>query len=112
MRLVLIESPYRGTGLDDDIALNLSYAQDAMRDCLERGEAPFASHLLYPQILNDNLLAERGLGIKAGLAWGKRADATVVYQDLWFSHGMMLGIRDAKDENRPVEYRSLEKWRK
>ena len=39
MRLVVVESPYAG-----DVEANLAYLRRAMRDCLLRGEAPFASH--------------------------------------------------------------------
>ena len=42
MVLVLLESPYAGY-----VERNLAYARACMRDCLLRGEAPFASHLLY-----------------------------------------------------------------
>lgn len=78
-----------------------------MRDSLKRGEAPFASHRLYPGILDDDVPAERRLGIEAGLAWGQCADATVVYEDLGISPGMALGIERARAEGRPVEHRRL-----
>ncbi len=107
MRLVIIESPYAG-----DVERNLAYAKAAVRDCLARGEAPYASHLFFtqPGILDDDKPAERTLGIEAGLAWGAAADATVVYQDLGFSSGMRLGIARAEEQGRPVEYRSLPGW--
>jgi hypothetical protein len=69
MKTVLIESPYAG-----DVERNERYARDAMRDCLIRGEAPFASHLLYTQVLNDLDLREHVVGIEAGLAWGAKAE--------------------------------------
>lgn len=101
---VIIESPYAG-----DIAANKRYARAAMRDCLLRGEAPFASHLLYtqPGVLADHRPAERKLGIAVGLAWGQVADATVVYTDLGTTPGMLQGIAAAQAANRPVYYRSL-----
>ena len=40
-RLVILESPYSG-----DVEANLEYARSCLHDCLERGEAPIASHLL------------------------------------------------------------------
>ena len=103
-RLVIIESPFAG-----DYGFNLGYARRAMKDCLARGEAPFASHLLYTQrgILNDRVPDERKKGMEAGFAWGEQADATVVYVDLGISDGMRMGIERAKDDNRPVEYRKL-----
>lgn len=102
MRLVILESPYAG-----DVEANLAYARAAMRDCLHRGEAPFASHLLYTQMLDDNQPEQRALGINAGLAWGARAAATVVYVDRGISKGMHLGIEAARNAGRPVEYRRL-----
>jgi len=48
-----------------------------------RGEAPYASHALYtqPGVLDDSIPVERETGIEAGLEWGAKADATVVYVD-------------------------------
>lgn len=106
-RLVLLESPYQG-----DVEQNVRYARAALRDCLLRGEAPYASHLLYTQhgVLNDNDQDERRIGIEAGLEWGARAAATVVYDDLGISPGMKLGILRAIDDGREVEHRSLSGW--
>lgn len=80
-----------------------------MADCLRRGEFPFASHLLYTQdgILDDNVPAERQLGIDAGLAWGAKAEKTVVYTDLGISRGMEYGIKNARAAGRSIEYRTL-----
>lgn len=89
-----------------------AYARAAMRDCLLRGEAPYASHLLYtqPGVLNDDDPEERAQGIEAGLEWGFAADKTVVYTDLGISEGMQQGIDRAKAERRTIEYRKLEGW--
>lgn len=89
---VILESPFAG-----DIEKNLAYARAAMRDCLLRGEAPFASHALYtqPGVLSDADPAERAHGIAAGFAWREAVRCkTVVYTD--------LGC--------PVVYRSLPSW--
>lgn len=106
-RLVVIESPFAG-----DVERNLRYLRAALRDCLLRGEAPFASHALYtqPGVLDDGVPAERGLGIEAGLDWGVCAAATVVYRDLRITLGMEYGIARAHSEGRAVEYRSLPAW--
>jgi hypothetical protein len=103
-QLVLVESPYAG-----DVATHIAYARKAMRDCFMRGEFPFASHLLYtqPNILDDNIPAERALGIEAGLAWGYFAQKTVVYADYGISKGMAYGIETAKRVERPVEMRFI-----
>lgn len=101
-RFVILESPYAG-----DRYRNKRYANEAMRDSLERDEAPFASHLMYTDALDDDIECEREMGIEAGLAIGKFAVATVVYQDLGISRGMQYGIDRAIQEGRPVEYRNL-----
>lgn len=102
--VVIVESPYAG-----DIERNVAYARAALRDCLLRGEVPFASHLLYtqPGVLRDEVPAERELGISAGLELAGRAEKTVVYTDLGISRGMTLGMANAQVRGRPVEYRTL-----
>jgi len=104
MRLVIVESPYAG-----DIQNNLTYTRKCVRDCLKRNEAPFASHLLYTQdgVLDDNLPADRILGMEAGFSWLEKADATVVYTDHGISKGMQVGIQRAELLRIPVEYRSF-----
>lgn len=104
MRLVIVESPYAG-----DVENNIKYARGCIRDCLSRGEAPIASHLLYtqPDILNDDIPGERALGISAGHAWISRADAVVVYTDLGISQGMQAAINSAEVHKTPVEYRAI-----
>jgi len=107
LRLVVLESPYSG-----DVALNEQYARAAMRDCLNRGEAPYASHLLYtqPGVLDDTVPSERLQGMAAGFAWGDMAAATVVYTDRGMSSGMLEGVARAVAAGRPVEYRNLPEW--
>lgn len=100
-----MESPLAG-----DVERNQRYARACMLDCLKRGDAPMASHLLYTQCLDDTVPDERTLGIEAGLAWGPVACATVVYTDLGISRGMRFGIDRAESEGRPVEYRKIG-WR-
>lgn len=108
MILVILESPYAAE-TSELIQRNVEYARACLKDCLLRGEAPLASHLLYTQegVLNDTIPEERKLGIEAGLAWGKYAVKTVVYTDYEISKGMMQGIARAKDENREIEFRQL-----
>lgn len=61
---VILESPYVGK-TPAERAGNIAYARAAMRDCLLRGESPFASHLLYtqPGVLDDDDAEERAIGI-------------------------------------------------
>jgi hypothetical protein len=106
---VIVESPFAG-----DEEENLRYVRACMRDCLLRGETPFASHALYtqPGVLRDDVPEERKLGIEAGFAWRDAAAKTVVYTDLGTSSGMEAGVQDAEAKGRPVEYRSLPEWSK
>jgi hypothetical protein len=109
MRLVVLESPYAG-----DVNRNVAYARACLADCLARGESPFASHLLYvqPGVLDDTVPEQRRLGIAAGFAWGRHADAVVVYDDLGVTEGMRAGIERAEAMGQPVERRSLPNWNK
>ena len=102
MKTVILETPYAG-----DNKVNIEFARKCMLDCLNRGEAPFASHLLYTQVLDDNIKNERSLGIEAGFAWHEKSNYTVVYVDLGISEGMLKGVESALMCNKRVEYRSL-----
>ena len=104
MRLVILESPYAG-----DIEGNIRYARAALCDCLKRGEAPIASHLLYtqPGVLDDLILSERALGIEAGLAWRAVAEAAIFYIDRGWSNGMLSARQMYENEGKPFEIRTL-----
>lgn len=109
MRLVVLESPYaasdRGT-----VEQHVDYARRCMADCLRRGEAPIASHLLYtqPGVLDDNKPDERALGIEAGLQWAARCRHSVFYTDYGWSAGMMAAFNRAEREGRLVHCRRLD----
>lgn len=119
MRRVILESPYAGgqyvpaSNIQAAMAVqkvvdeNIKYARACLHDCLNRGEAPFASHLLYTQVLDDEDKNERRQGIVAGQAWLSVVDAVVVYQDFGISKGMREGIDAANAAGVPVEYRCL-----
>lgn len=106
MKLVIIESPYKAKGTATTEEL-VEYARACMKDAISRGEAPYASHLLLTQVLDDTNIDERKLGIEIGLKWGQKADKTVVYIDYGISPGMRQGINRAKEEGRMIEYRQI-----
>jgi len=110
-KLVIIESPYAGKSSQEH-ERNAAYARAATRDCLLRGEQPFASHIIYtqPGVLNDEIREERELGIRSGWCWRAVADLTAVYTDLGISRGMQEGIDHAKETGHPIEQRSLTGW--
>lgn len=105
---VVIESPYAG-----DVETNLRYLRAAMRDCLLRGEAPYASHAIYtqPGVLDDNDPAERSLGIQAGFVWGRLALKRNVYTNLGVSSGMDLGVESGQKIGQIIEERTLPGWK-
>jgi hypothetical protein len=112
MRLVIVESPCRGTSRYKGIKrlqhwLNLRFARRCLQDCLSRGEAPIASHLLYTQVLDDGDPKQRQDAIEAGLAWMRVADACVVYADRGISEGMRKGIEAARFAGIATEIRRL-----
>lgn len=111
---VIIESPLGsrvdGSRIDpasEEFAQNLAYARRCLLDSLRRNEAPYASHLLYPQCLDDATHEERELGIRAGFAWGLHADLVAVYTDRGITLGMQRGIERARAEGQRVEFRRL-----
>ena len=84
----ILETPYAG-----DIDANIEFAQKCMHDMIMRGEAPYASHLLYtqPNVLDDNDPDERNAGIMAGFAFKHMEGVhTVAYMDKGMSRGMQM----------------------
>jgi hypothetical protein len=104
MKRVILESPFAG-----EVERNIKYARECVKDCLKRGEAPIASHLLYTQegILDDNVPEERKLGTEAGLVWKEVAELHVFYIDYGISKGMQYGMEYATKNKIPVEMRKL-----
>jgi len=78
-----------------------------MDDCFRRGEAPFVSHLLYPQVLRDSDRALRRIGMQAAYAWFDQVDLVVVYADRGSSPGMESDIAHALQRGLPTETRCL-----
>lgn len=100
--LVIIESPYAG-----DVKRNEAYAKRCMYDSLIRGEAPFLSHALYTQCLDDTVPEDRKLGMEAGWEWIGASDFTVVYEDYGISKGMQEGIALAQNIGHEVRFRKI-----
>lgn len=105
MPRVVVETPFRG-----DRERNLAYLKGALKDCIKRGEAPFASHAIYTQVLDDNDPTEREIGISLGFNWMMQADFVAVYTDLGITEGMRRGIEQAQKLGLAVEYRVLSEW--
>ena len=94
--------------------MNRRRALRACREVLAAGHAPFAPHLLYTAILNDNIESERAQGIGAGHAW------IDVCHELWVwgfdvyeqvqSAGMCQDIARAQRVTVPVFYQGVPEW--
>ena len=101
---VIIESPYAGK----DVEVNVRYARRCLKDSLNRGESPFASHLLYTQVLDDNYKHERQLGMQRAFSWYSHADYVAVYTDRGISNGMRSGISHARSLGLKIHKRQLD----
>jgi hypothetical protein len=103
MPCVIIESPYSG-----DLETHKEYLCRCMIDSLQRGEAPFASHMLYTQVLDDGIFAERRLGIQCGYAWSNIADRIIFYLDYGWSGGMVKALNNCKNyKDCVLEFRNI-----
>ncbi len=107
MRRVIIESPFAG-GFK-----HVEYARLCVRDCIDRGDFPFASHLLFTQkgILDDKIPDERKRGIAAANGWLEVADYIAVYMDLGVTRGMLIGVAKASKLGKPIHLRWLREKR-
>jgi hypothetical protein len=113
MKRVCIESPFGknvdGTTADaETMKRNVKYLHRCMKDCFDRGEAPYASHAIYPQIFDDAKPEERAAGMYAGFAWAAAAELIAVYHDYDVTPGMHKGL-SLHPHNIPVEYRQIGK---
>lgn len=108
---VIVESPFAGAGGGFG---NTKYGRKCLRDCIDRGESPFASHLLYTQkgVLDDAVPSERDLGIAAAIGWLEVADYVAVYMDFGITPGMVKGIMAAARANKKIVLRWIEGMKK
>jgi len=122
-RLVILESPFNGPCGEHrrhDPACRKCrsvrvycklYLDLAMRDSIARGEAPFASHGLYPLFLDEDTPEGRALGITLGHAWLGGCEAVVVYADGpgGITAGMDERIKMSKAMGLPVDVRRVKR---
>lgn len=97
-RCVFVCSRYAG-----DTSRNTQNAKRYMKYAVERGVIPFAPHLLYPLVLDENDPAQRKLGLYFGLVWLSMCDELWVFGD-HISSGMQSEIDSAKTHHIPIRY--------
>ena len=95
--MVFVSSPYAG-----DVEMNVEFAKQACQYVITTGNAFFCSHLLYPQILNDQIQEER----KLGMAMAKQL--LLSCDELWafgnrISQGMSEEIEYARQHDIPIK---------
>ena len=96
--IVYICSPFSG-----DVEENVKAAQRYCRFAVDKGFIPIAPHLLFPQFLNDNIPAERRLGLFFGnVLMSKCAEVWVFGSTI--SAGMEDEIMRAKWKNYRLRY--------
>ena len=96
-RKVYVASKYAGN-VDVNIAAAVSYC----RRVIDEGYMPVASHLLYPQILDDHDPNEREMGLMFGLALLRICDEVWVFGEV--SSGMAQEIEEAKRLKKTLRY--------
>lgn len=94
---VYVASKYAGD-VDANIAAAIGYCRKVIRD----GYMPIASHLLYPQMLDDNIPAERELGLLFGLALLRMCDEVWVFGKV--TPGVASEIKEAKKLKKQIRY--------
>jgi hypothetical protein len=96
--LIFVCSPYSG-----DIERNTRLAKKWCREIIATGHIPFAPHLLYPQMLDENKRVDRLKGLSFGLAILPKCDAVWVFGNP-ITEGMDTEIETAKSEGIPIEF--------
>ena len=96
-RKIYVASRYAG-----DVDANVAAAITYCRRVIDEGHMPVASHLLYPQILNDNDPEERDLGLLFGLALLRMCDEVWVFGSV--SPGVAQEIEEAKRLKKQIRY--------
>ncbi len=96
-RKVYVASKYAGD-VDANVAASITYC----RRVIDAGYMPVASHLRYPQILNDSDPSERDLGLLFGLALLRMCDEVWVFGTV--SPGVAKEIEEAKRLKKQIRY--------
>jgi len=108
MKKVFICSPFRANSQRHSRTF-IKYAKDLCAYAFRMGCAPFAPHLLYPDILypsiiDDAKLPEREKGISAGLKFMAVCDEVWIGIKFQISEGMHKEIQTAKELHIPMYY--------
>lgn len=96
---VYVASKYAG-----DVEKNVAAAVDYCKYVINQDMIPVASHLLYPQMLDDSIPEERELGLMFGLSLLAICDEVWCFGDVSSSAGVQQEIVEAKKLGKKVRY--------
>ena len=102
----IVESPFAGS-TEAELERNKRYLERCLRDCIYRGESPYASHKMLTVCLDDTVPEERAKGIEAGLVWRRLAPKRVFYVDHGMSRGMTAALELYEREHLPYVTRRI-----
>lgn len=102
MDIIVVESPFAS---DDPLVLadNIIYARRAMKSVIDLGGIPFASHLLFTQVMDDTDLSDRQKGISFGFAFWQAAKTVRFFNDYGMSPGMENALMRAQEMGKSIE---------
>lgn len=100
--VIYVCSPLRATP-ERSMAQHIEDAKMFMLEVLERGHCPFVPHLLFTQVLNDDVPEHRELGRAAALQAIGACDEVWVFGPR-ISEGMNAEIRLARIRQTPVRW--------
>lgn len=103
-KMVYVMSPYAG-----NIKANIKAAIQYCRYVISEGYMPVASHLLYPQMLNDDIPEERALGTTFGKALLSGCQEAWVFGGN-ITKGMGAELEECKRLHIPIRYMKEEEY--
>lgn len=103
-KMVYVASQYRG-----NIELNEYLLKGAMRLTLDNGHLPVAPHMMYTQILDEEVEEERNMGLQLGIELLNKCHEMFVFCQrigklLIISEGMKMEIKECVAKNIPMTF--------
>lgn len=99
MDKIYVISPYAG-----DVKRNVDNAIRYCKFVMSKGYMPLASHLYFTQLTDDNVPAERRLGLNMGLELLEMCDEAWVFYEDRISSGMTGEINKSKELGIVIRY--------
>lgn len=100
MRLIYVCHPLANPSVEENVKIARKIVDQIIKE--QGGEVlPFAPHLYFPQVMNDNEPAERQLGMEYSMYFLRKADEVWVYGDR-ISEGMKRELEEASGLKLPI----------